>query len=266
MLAHLAERNVAVRLLPDAAQRLRQPELAVPLDALAATDLVVVLGGDGSVLATARATAAHQTPILAVHVGGFGFLNEVAAGNMLSALEALCAGDYRLEARMMLTAAVTRGGRVVDSSVGLNDAVIAKGAFSRLLNLRTFVNDQFVAIFPADGLVVATPTGSTAYSLSAGGPIVPPDEKLLLVTPICAHTMATRPLVVGGDESIRVEVDLPAGANVEVMLTVDGQVGIPLQHGDGVTVRRARLSARFVRFGKPAFYERLREKLNWGST
>lgn len=262
--AFLTKQRVAIRALPEVASKLGHTDWSADFAAIARTDLVVVLGGDGSVLSTARATAPRRTPILAVEVGGFGFLNEVKPSALHASVQRFATGDFRLEERMMLRATVTRAGKVAAACEGLNDAVITKGAFSRLLKLRTSVNGQFVANYPADGLIVATPTGSTAYSLSAGGPIIHPDERLLLITPICAHTLFARPLVVGGDEEVRVEVTLPAAENTQVMLTVDGQVGVPLQHGDTVTFRRARHSARFVRFGEHAFYARLRQKLKWG--
>jgi len=262
--AFLTKQRITVRALPEVAARLGHADWTADFDAIARTDLVVVLGGDGSVLATARATAPRKAPILAVDVGGFGFLNEVKPADLHSSIQLFAAGKFRLEERMMLRATVTRAGKTAAACDGLNDAVITKGAFSRLLKLRTSVNGQFVANYPADGLIVATPTGSTAYSLSAGGPIIHPDERLLLITPICAHTLFARPLVVGDDEEVCVEVTLSAVENTQVMLTVDGQVGIPLQDGDIVMFRRAKHSARFVRFGEQAFYARLRQKLKWG--
>ncbi|MGD9497774.1 MAG: NAD(+)/NADH kinase [Armatimonadota bacterium] len=227
-------------------------------------DLLLVLGGDGTFLAAARMMAPIGVPLLGVDLGGFGFLAEEEPERILAEIGRVLAGDYEIEERMMVQARLRRGGEQVASYLGLNDAVIATGSFRRITRLALHVNGRQVAGFAADGLIIATPTGSTAYSLSAGGPIVEPTVEAILITAICPHTLQTRPLVVNADARLRVVVEPAPAAQEELALTIDGQETVKLLPGDEVEVVRAEPRARLVRLGCRGFYDRLREKLRWG--
>lgn len=222
------------------------------------TDLAIVLGGDGTLLSAARRAAPLDIPILGVNMGNLGFLTELEPAGLEEAIQLLISGEYGIEARTMVEALVTRDGSVVNRLVGLNDVVITKGAFARLISLDIFVNDEYYATFPADGVIVSSPTGSTAYSLSAGGPLINPNIDVLLVTPICPHTLFSRSLVIAGSDRVRVVVDAP---HEEIAVTVDGQVGFRLESHDEIVVRRAPEITRFVRLRAKNFYGILRERL-----
>jgi NAD+ kinase len=241
----------------------------VPLGELAAgSDIVVALGGDGTLLRAARAVAGRSTPVLGVNVGSLGFLTEVAVAEMTEALAGVLAGDYQCQDRMNLDAMVMREGKQVAAFTALNDVVINKGALARVIEIKTAVDGHYVAVYTADGLIVSTPTGSTAYSLSAGGPIVNPAMEAIIATPICPHTLAVRPMILAPEQ--RLEVDLWAGHGVygepEVKLTVDGQVGFDLASGDTILFGRSEQRTRLVLSGRRSFFEVLREKLKWGDT
>jgi len=228
------------------------------LTKLAQADILVVLGGDGSLLAAARLAAPLGVPILGVNLGHLGFLSEVEEENVFDAIETVAAGSFRVEQRMMLDACVERDGEQVGSFTGLNDAVINKSGFSRMITLDIMVGSEYVQTVPADGVIVSTPTGSTAYSLSAGGPIVSPLFECLIITPICPHTLYSRSQIIAGDEEVRVVL---SSSGSDTVLTVDGQVGDSLRAGDQVRVRKSAHTARFVRLGGRSFYRILREKL-----
>lgn len=223
-------------------------------------DVLVVLGGDGTLLSTARAVGGLGVPILGVNLGDLGFLTATTQDEMLPALEAWFAGRMAVDERMMLAARVVRRGEVIGEHVGLNDVVITKSAMSRIINLRVAVEGEHATAYRADGLIVSTPTGSTAYSLSAGGPILFPTMDAVVLTPIASHTLTNRPIVVPG--SMRIEVTLLT--DQEVMVTVDGQVGVPLLEQDTVEIRQAAARIRLVRFPQRDFFSVLRSKLKWG--
>jgi NAD+ kinase len=249
-------------------------------DELAACDVLVTLSGDGGVLAAARAAARFQTPVLAVDLGRLGFLSAVRPDDIENSFHRLVNGEFEVEERMMLEARVfraedNRGIETLSSplldvggGIALNDAVVAKSALARILRLSIYAGGELIAAIRADGLVVSTPTGSTAYALSAGGPIVPPDVPLLLVCPICAHTLNQRPFIVGADEILEVraewEGDEVKSDSLDAMLTLDGQVGVSLRPGDLVRVQRATHTARLLRDPADTFYARLRHKMSWG--
>lgn len=221
-------------------------------------DMLVVLGGDGSLLSAARFAAPAGVPILGVNLGHLGFLSAVEGESVLDAVAAVERGAYYVEQRMMLEALVERDGEVVDRFTGLNDAVLTKSGFSRMVTIDISVGSEYVQTVPADGVIVCTPTGSTAYSLSAGGPIVNPLFECLVVTPICPHTLYSRSQIISGDEEVRISVTT---SGQDTVLTVDGQVGHRLLSGDQVRVRRSAWPAKFVRFPGHSFYRILREKL-----
>ncbi len=241
----------------------------VSLDEIAEkSDIVVALGGDGTLLRAARAVEDRLTPILGVNVGSLGFLTEVALPEMYEALEAIVSEGYKCEDRMNVDAAVLRNGEQVALHTALNDLVINKGALSRVIELKTAIDCNYLTTYTADGLIVSTPTGSTAYSLSAGGPIVNPSMEAIIATPICPHTLAVRPMILAPDQEL--SVDLWAGnsshGEPEVTLTVDGQVGFSLVSGDRIVFSRSERKTRLVLSGYRTFYEVLREKLKWGDT
>lgn len=261
---YLRARGATVRLAARTAEALESPGGGLSDQAIAETDAVLVLGGDGTILATARVCAPHGTPMLPVHLGRFGFLTEVAPTEITPALDDLLAGRFHIDERMMLAGDAVCDGDPTDraSVIALNDIVIANGPLSRVLSLKLSVNDNFVANYAADGIILATPTGSTAYSLSAGGPLVHPSLQTLLVVPICAHALSARPLLLPPDAEVRVSVERDPKDSVRV--TVDGQVGFPLQVGDAIRVRRAPFSAKIISVGGADFYTKLQTKLRWG--
>jgi NAD+ kinase len=228
---------------------------------VAEADVVVVLGGDGTILSVARLMGARQVPILGVNLGGLGFLTEVTLPELFPALEAVLRDECAVSHRRMLAAEVRRAGERVGEYEALNDIVITKTAPSRIVELETFVNGEYVATYRADGLIIATPTGSTAYCLSAGGPILYPTLPALVVIPICPHTLTNRPLVL--PDGARVEV-VQRSVGEDVHLTVDGQVDVQLQHRDTVVVGRSAHSVTLVKSPKLNYFELLRTKLRWG--
>lgn len=230
-----------------------------------AFDLLVTLGGDGTLLRGARLVAPHHTPVLGVNLGHLGFLTSISPGELEDALDRVLTGEIVLDTRFTLDV------RVLDSTgdepayVALNDAVLHKGGFARVVRLAVFVGDatgeEEVGTYAADGIIVATPTGSTAYSLSAGGPIVVPTVDAILATPICPHTLAVRPLVVPAASTITVEVLSPAE---EMILTVDGQEGGALAPGDRIVIGRGEATVPLVRIPDQSYFTTLRRKLHWG--
>src|ERR1051326_1277462 len=227
----------------------------------AGADLVVVVGGDGTLLAAARLLGDRQIPILAINHGGLGFLTEVTLEEMYPAIERVLAGHFVSEHRMMMDIDVSRANNRVGVYRALNDVVINKGTISRMIELETRVDSQYVSRFRADGLIVATPTGSTAYNLSAGGPIVFPTMSAMIVTPICSHTLTNRPIVL--PPGVRVEIML-AAAHEDVHVTVDGQVGMKLQMDDKITVEKSNIAVKLVAPADKNYFDVLRGKLKWG--
>jgi NAD+ kinase len=227
-------------------------------------DLVLVLGGDGTFIGMASRIARSGTdvPILGVNFGSLGFLTEVTLPELYPSLEAALAGAVRVEDRMMLQASTLRSGASYADHIALNDVVVTKGARSRMIDLSVWVGDEFVTRVKADGLIVATPTGSTAYNLSAGGPIVQPTLDALLLTPIAPHTLTNRPIVIPAASPVRVQPHLEERA--EVFVTFDGQDGFQIQGEDEIRVRRADRPMRLIRPSTRSYFEVLREKLKWG--
>lgn len=238
-----------------AAKTLKREELP------ACVDFLVVLGGDGTLLSAARLAADRGVPILAVNLGGLGFLTTVSQDEIYSILEEIFAGKHRVSERVMLEAEILRNGSVAQRQIALNDAVLNKSALSRIMDLELRVDGEYVTTYKADGLILSTPTGSTAYSLSAGGPIVYPAVESFVITPICPHTLTNRPLVI--PNSATIEVGWETEDNL-VYLTLDGQVGVELSLGDRLRVRKAAEKLRLMRPAKKTYYEVLRSKLKWG--
>lgn len=223
-------------------------------------DLIIVLGGDGTLLSAARAIGRREIPLFPVNLGGLGFLTAITVDELYPELERAFAGEHRIAKRKLLNTEVVRGGKVVASYDALNDAVVTKSAIARMIDLDTHVDDQFVCAYKADGLIISTPTGSTAYSLSAGGPIIFPSVPAICITPICPHMLTNRPVIVPETSVIRV---LSHGPD-SVFLTIDGQVGTPIQEGDTLVLRSSDFSLHLIRPPRMMFFDVLRQKLKWG--
>ena len=247
-------------LMPAANGRLVTTQAALASD----VDMVVVLGGDGTLLSMADSigAAGSAIPILGVNFGSLGFLTEVTLPELYRSLDAALTGRAHVEERMMLRAITRRGGTVFERSIALNDVVITKAARSRMIDLSVSVSNEFVTRVKADGLIVATPTGSTAYNLSAGGPIVEPSVDALLLTPIAPHTLTNRPVVIPANAVVRVQPNMTD--RDEAFVTFDGQAGFQLQIGDDIEVRRADKPLRLIRPSTRSYFEVLRTKLKWG--
>ncbi|MDQ3606676.1 MAG: NAD(+)/NADH kinase [Gemmatimonadota bacterium] len=236
-------------------------ELLTP-ELLPELDLLLTLGGDGTLLRGARMVAPHGVPVLGINLGRLGFLTSVGPEELETALGAVQRGEIRLDERMVLDASAEGADGVCHGSfLALNDAVLHKGGFARVIRLAVYADGEEVGTYSADGIILATPTGSTAYSLSAGGPIVVPTIDCIVATPICPHSLAVRPLVLPAHERITVEVLSPSE---ELILTVDGQDGAALAPGDRLVVSRAETPLCLVRFPGQSFFSTLRRKLQWG--
>ncbi|PYM93318.1 MAG: NAD(+) kinase [Candidatus Rokuibacteriota bacterium] len=240
------------------------PDLAVVAaskqELAAQVDLIIVLGGDGTLLSMARAVGDLGVPLLGVNLGGLGFLTATTLDEMFPALEALLAGRMAVDERMLLAVRIFREGQCLGEYGAFNDVAIMKAAMSRIIDLSVSVEGRHATAYRADGLIIATPTGSTAYSLSAGGPILFPTMDAVVLTPICSHTLTDRPIVLPGTD--RIEVMLLA--DQEVMATMDGQIGVGLKERDTVEVRKAAARIRLVHFPHKDFFSVLRTKLKWG--
>jgi NAD+ kinase len=227
----------------------------------ASVDLIIVLGGDGTMIATARMIGEREVPVLGINYGSLGYLAEFRMEEMFPALEAILEGNYQLDARVMLKAELFRaGGQVMQTSV-LNDVVINKSALARIIEIEASLNGQFVNSFRADGLIVSTPTGSTAYNLSAGGPVIYPSMNAVVITPICPFTLSNRPIVVPDDDVIELCLKTP---KEEVALTLDGQVGVPLEVGDRIVISKSPTAFNLVQPANRNYFDVLRDKLRWG--
>ena len=229
---------------------------------VASVDLVVVLGGDGTMIATARMLGDREVPVLGVNLGTLGYLAEFNVEELIPALATIIErGTYCVDRRVMLTAEIHRGDKQLLRNRVLNDVVISKSALARIIEIEVWLNKLFVNTFRADGLIVSTPTGSTAYNLSAGGPIIYPSMNAIVVTPICPHTLSNRPLVVADDSQIEIILKTQ---KEDVAVTLDGQVGFPLEAGDCVTIRKSDTTFNLVQPANRNYFEVLRGKLRWG--
>lgn len=226
-----------------------------------AADMVLVLGGDGTMLRASRLLAEKGTPILGVNLGTLGFITEVNRNEIFGALEGMLSQSCGTEERLMLATRVLRDGTVVEEYTVLNDVVIAKSALARIIDLETVVHETYVTSFKADGLIISTPTGSTAYSLAAGGPIMYPTLDSIVLTPICPHTLTNRPIVIPADFEVRITLKTP---NEDVYLTLDGQVGLPMKVGDVVEIRKSAYRTKLVMPCERDYFKVLRSKLKWG--
>lgn len=259
LVQHFKERNVPVLMPAEAAREMNYPDLGREREELKEKiTLAITLGGDGTLISAAREVAPAGVPVCGVNMGQLGFLTEVELPDLSQAADHLIAGDYVIEERLMLDAVVQRGEQQIYISSAINDVVVTKGGFSRLLRLKVFVDGELTARYPADGLIVATSTGSTGYSLSAGGPVVNPNLKVILLTPICPHTLHARSLVVSEKEEIKISMQ---ATHDDIVLTTDGQKASSLRPDDIVIVRRSPYRARFVRLSGRSYAQTLRTKL-----
>jgi NAD+ kinase len=261
LMAWLKGRGVEARLDSETAFYLRRSDGLPREEVPEGTQLVIVLGGDGTLLAAARAVAGRVIPIFPVNLGGLGFLTAITLDQLYPELERAFRGEQRVVPRKMLHGELVRDGQTFKSYAALNDIVIAKTQIARMIDLETHVDEQYVGTFKADGLIVATPTGSTAYSLSAGGPIVYPLVAAICITPVCPHMLTNRPVLVPDNMVIQIICRAEDG---QAFLTVDGQVGEPLRYEDRIVCRSSEHSVHLIRPPKMFFFDVLRQKLKWG--
>jgi NAD+ kinase len=262
LLHWLEERGVTPVLDPETAESLKDDGLGKTRHQVAEeADLLLVLGGDGTLLAAAREAASRGVPILPINMGSLGFLTSFTVEELYPALEATLAGESTIDERVLLLVERVNRGEILTKQRVLNDCVVHKGTLARMIELELYIDDGFVCRYRADGLIVATPTGSTAYSLSAGGPIVHPAVESILITPICPHTLSDRPVVVPNSSRIELRV---GDSSESVFLTLDGQTGVPMQVGDRVRLTRAKERLKLIQPPNKTYFEILRSKLKWG--
>ncbi|MEI6561503.1 MAG: NAD(+)/NADH kinase [Verrucomicrobiota bacterium] len=225
--------------------------------------MLLVLGGDGTILKVVHELGEHLSPIFGINLGSLGFLTCVSSANARQAIDAICTGNYVLSRRALLEVTLERAGGIAARRIGLNEAVISRGAFSRLIKLDTWIDSVNFTQYNADGLIVATPTGSTAYSLSAGGPVLAPDAGVFVVTPVCPHVLTNRSLVVGDRSEILVQ---PVPGQTDVVLTVDGHQPVKVLEGDRIRIRKSALELPLAMLPELSFCKVLREKLKWSGS
>ena len=266
LLSRLTAAGITVLTTEELAEVCRGPHQVRDGATLAAdADLVVAMGGDGTLLTAAHHAAPAGTPLLGVDLGSFGFLAGQPPEAVLANLEELLAGHYEIEYRLMVEAQIRRDGQVLGTYLALNDLVIAKTCPGRMIRLQTEVDGELVAHYPSDGLIIATPTGSTAYNLSAAGPVVSPLVDCLIINPICPHTLYSRPLIVRPSAVITVSLKSQDKPAVPVSLAIDGQEIVDLSANDIIVATQASCKAALVKMGPDSFYQRLRTKLRWGA-
>ncbi|MBM3784337.1 MAG: NAD(+) kinase [Acidobacteria bacterium] len=261
LLEWLAARSIAVRLDAVSAHYLNRTDGIDREHVPDGTQLVIVLGGDGTLLSAARAIAGRDIPLFAVNLGSLGFLTAITQDQLYPELERTLRGEHRIGLRRMLRCELMRGDVRIAGYDALNDVVLTKAALARIVDLEAYWNNHFIGNYKADGLIISTPTGSTAYSLAAGGPIIFPQVEALTLTPICPHMLTNRPVLVPDTGEITVWA---RSEDEETFLTVDGQVGQPLRQGDRVICRRSGFTLQLVRPPRMLFFDVLRQKLKWG--
>lgn len=259
----LTERNIRVLITDDIASVISRRQFSATEEEVASADMLMVLGGDGTMLRWNRIAAPKGTPMLGVNFGQYGFITEIHPEDIKTALMRAIDGNYFISERVLVKATVTRADNGTGTYYGLNDVVVSKGPLARMVGLDIYVNGKFIVTYAADGIIISSPTGSTAYSLSAGGPVVHPDVCVLIITPICPHTLNARSLVVPDNEKITIIGKYREG-DADMMLTVDGQLGGHLTCNDKVVVSRAEFPAKLVQFEQQSFYDKLQKRLRWG--
>ena len=264
LLKVLAAHNVTTLLEQEAAALAGRPNDSLTLPEIGKrADMVVVLGGDGTILRVARELGGAATPLLGINLGSLGFLASVPSDDLTGATKQILRGEYEISERFTIQTTLRRGGQELESQPALNDAVISRGAFSRIVRLRVAIDGELLTEYVCDGMIFATPTGSTAYSLSAGGPILLPGARACIVTPICPHALSNRSVIAGEDSVVLCKVVSAAG---ELLLTIDGQVQMRMQVGDEVEVCRAPRAVRLVMPKGQTYFDVLRQKLKWSGS
>ncbi|HBS58274.1 MAG TPA: NAD(+) kinase [Firmicutes bacterium] len=262
LLASLQKKGIRVIVPEQYAAAIQRPDLAVnDAEFRISINAAISLGGDGTLLGLAHFLAGAEKPILGVNLGQLGFLTDVELNALSQGIDRLLTGQYKVEKRTMLEAIVVRHGEEIKKFIALNDVVIAKGAIARLIRLRTYVDDQFVTMYPADGLIVSTATGSTGYCLSAGGPLIHPTLPVTVIMPICPHTLNARALVISDHQQVKISVQ---AGHSETLLTTDGQRGINLQTKDLIIVRKAPFVTPLIKVSGRDYFEVLRTKMHSG--
>ncbi|WP_147675190.1 NAD(+)/NADH kinase [Numidum massiliense] len=255
----LEQRDAKVLIEDKVAVELGRTDLGVTLAQMAErVKMVFVLGGDGTLLGIARRFASRNVPILGINLGYLGFLSEAEPDSLENAVEKVLDGDYIIEERMMIETEVIRGGRRLEQGVALNDVGIAKGSFSRMITSTIYVDDMYLGTYSGDGVIVSSPTGSTAYSLAAGGPIVSPNVNVLLLTPICPHTLNARSIILSAKDKLHIRV---SATHEDIGLTIDGQLGFKLKVDDVIQLQRAPYNTLLVKWKESSFFEVVRKKL-----
>ncbi|QPJ64754.1 MAG: NAD(+)/NADH kinase [Candidatus Nitrohelix vancouverensis] len=258
----LRQKELEVFMDTDTAAMIDETSALTPGQIAQKSDMIAVLGGDGTLLSAARQMHRFNVPLLAVNMGNLGFLTDVPRSDLYEAMEKVLNQDCKIEKRMLLSVRVTRPNEKTQDFHVLNDLVINKGVLARIVDLEVMVDGKYMTSYRADGLIIATPTGSTAYSLSAGGPIIHPSIHNLILSPICPFTLTNRPIIIPDDSEIGIHL---ASENEDVRLTLDGQEGCEIRRGDEVIVHKAKTSLKLIRASDKTYYQILREKLNWGS-
>ncbi|OWZ84010.1 NAD(+)/NADH kinase [Natranaerobius trueperi] len=259
MLKIFMDHDINVYLTHEGADLIGEPEMGASSDEIGnVADIIVILGGDGTILKVAREYAYYEIPILGVNLGKLGFLAEIEASEIIGNLNNLLEGNYTIEERLMLDATVIRERKEISTFCALNDVIIAKGPFSRIIEVETKVGGNYLETYPGDGLIVSTPTGSTGYSFSAGGPIISSNLDVMMITPICPHLTHNRSVIISSNETVFARLKTYYSV---VVLTVDGQQGFTLQDGDEIKVSRSKYKTKLVKLRKRSFYQLLNEKL-----
>jgi NAD+ kinase len=258
----LGKRNYQVLLDIETAALINETSSYTKEEISKQADLLIVLGGDGTLLGVARTAHPYDVPILAVNLGNLGFLAEVSLDQLYPSLENVLAGNFDIERRMLLNARIWRNGKKVEDHNVLNDVVINKGVFARVINLQVFVNGQYMTSYRADGLIIATPTGSTAYSLSAGGPIIHPSMHALVLSPICPFALTNRPILIPDHSVIQVKL---AAEYEDVRITLDGQEGYDINAKDILEIQKTKTTLKLIPGPNKNYYQTLRQKLHWGT-
>jgi NAD+ kinase len=260
LLEWLHERGIAARM--DEATAYYGGGSGIPRDDVPeGCDLIIVLGGDGTLLSAVRAIGRREIPLFPVNLGGLGFLTAITVDELFPELERALRGEHRVAKRKLLNSEVVRDGKTIATFDALNDAVLTKSDIARMIDLDVYVDDQLVCAYKADGLIISTPTGSTAYSLSAGGPIIFPSVPAICLTPICPHMLTNRPVLVPETSRIRV---ISRGPDESVYLTIDGQVGTPIREHDTIVCHSSQYALHLIRPPRQMFFDVLRQKLKWG--
>ncbi|HHU79153.1 MAG: NAD(+)/NADH kinase [Caldicoprobacterales bacterium] len=258
VLQGMVQRNMKPLVTTTVHKLIKQGILLGEMELYQLSDLILVLGGDGTILQTARQAAKFGKPLLGINMGRLGFLAEAEMSDLTMILDKLASGNYQIENRMMLEARLIRKDQPAEQYLALNDIAVAKGSFARIIHLNLTINGEFVNHYAADGLLISSPTGSTAYSLSSGGPVIYPGMECLLMTPICPHTLTSRPIVTNADSIMEIEV---IDKNRDIQLTLDGQQAVDLQEGDRIAVSKSPLKTQLVRLSGYGFFKLLRDKL-----